>query len=248
MTASRTLKLLMALAFVACRSFAQDAQREKALSAIKDLADRYQNAPALSFDVSYVYTDEAKPGIVLDSLKGSFKMDKDAYCYSIDKTESIGNKDYVLMLFKEDNLMYISKPSTSTRLVSPIAMFDSLLSGNKNVSCTILESKAEKRMVFTFSPGLKYKKIEYWISKETGYVTTMAYCIRTSELMPASTSGLPSDISPYASIEVAFTNYKTKGFDTRELDMGLYFKKENGEYTVAPAYSTYKIFLGSTNL
>lgn len=246
------MKIVKSIGVFVLLSFAgvcsgQTTSKEKVIEAIKDLSEHYQNAPSLSFDVGYKYSDELTPGLFRDSLKGSFKMSKDAYWYSLDNTESVGNKDFLVMLFKDDKVMYISKPSTISRTVNPVALFDSLLMNRKEISCALAESKDEKKISFIFTAGQKYKRIEYYVSNKTGFVTRMVYIIQTKELLDASDPG-SDGLSPYAIINVSFTNYQTGGFDKTELDLAKYFMKDSNGYRVTAAYDSYKIFLGSTNL
>ena len=53
---------------------AQEEQTVKAIQSMYRMAEKYQEAKFLGYDVLYRYAAEAKPGEFLDTLRGQFKI------------------------------------------------------------------------------------------------------------------------------------------------------------------------------
>src|SRR5262245_61132740 len=104
-------KRIIAVLIVLCSwinfALSQSAGNTSALEELRKLGAVYRSASYLSFDVTYKYAPEATPTLYLDSLKGNFKINGDRYWSSLDNTESVSTADYMIMLFKEDLIMYI---------------------------------------------------------------------------------------------------------------------------------------------
>jgi hypothetical protein len=83
---------------------------EKARIILKDVVQHYSAAKNLSFSIVYRYADENNAGVWLDSLNGKFKIHGNDYWYALANTETIGNRECTIVLFKDDKIMYIRKP------------------------------------------------------------------------------------------------------------------------------------------
>lgn len=100
----------------------------------------------------YRYAAEDKPTVWLDSLKGDFTFYGDRYRYRLDSTEFVGGKDLSVILFKQDQVMYLARPGADMRSVNPMALLDSLLLKNDSVDCNIQETKDWQTIVLSFHP------------------------------------------------------------------------------------------------
>jgi hypothetical protein len=227
--------------------YGQQSSKKEAIDELRQLIGRYRAADHLSFNINYRYALENKPSEFLDSMKGSFRMHGLSYWYAIDSTESVVGKDYTLMLFKEDKIMYVAKPSEATQNKNPLAMPDSAYLNSDAVKCSLEMLELEKKITMEFKPGAACKKIEYFINKKTGMINRVLSYIQSSQLYDLSVRQAV-DASAYAVMEMKFTNYKEKSFDDSVLNMGKYFTKQGKEFSTVSPYESYKIFLGSPNL
>jgi outer membrane lipoprotein-sorting protein len=239
--------LLAACWCVAGVMYGQQASKKEAIEALQQLVARYRAADHLSFNINYRYALESKPGEFLDSMRGSFKMHGLAYWYSIDSTESIVSKDYTLMLFKEDKIMYVAKPSAAVQDKNPLSLPDSVYLNSDAVKCSMEMLEREKKITLEFRPGAACKKIEYYINKRTGMADRVVSYVQSSQLYDPSVRQVV-DASVYAVMEMRFSNYREKSFDDAVLNMSKYFTKQGKEFTTVSPYESYKIFLGSPNL
>jgi len=226
----------------------QPPEKQRAAALLESVAKNYRQKNGLYFSVHYRYAPETSPTTWLDSLKGDFVINGDLYRYSLDSTEFIGGRDISVILFKQDQLMYLTKGNSTLQQVNPMALIDSLLLKNDKVDCRVQETKDRQTVTFSFPPGQTTKRIEYVIDKTTGYITKMISVVSARELYDPSVQQKVQDDNTYAIVETRFTDYRQVGTPEKGWDPGRLFKKEGKEYIPLPPYDTYKIVLGSPDL
>jgi hypothetical protein len=239
---------LVVVSGIPLTGFSQDTDREKVIKELKTISDHYRNTRFLSFDINYRYANEQQPGIYLDSLSGSFKINGSNYWYVLDNTEAIGDNHYLIMLFREDKIMYLTKPSSLTLMQNPLALIDSYLVGKPGVRYGITSQKKEKKISLDFGDNGKYRKIEYEIDAASGFMTKMTCVVRASEMYDETVRSQVDDASVYVKVEAVFKNYRETAFPENLVNTTKYFKKDGEEYIALPPYETYKVFLGTNTL
>ena len=241
----KKISCLLILVSWLSNGYCQD-NKARLLQEFHALSERYMGTSMLSFDIIYKYSREDKPGFYLDSLQGSFKMNGSEYWYRLDSTEAISDKDYCVLLFKADKIMYLVPPGKMTG-INPLSMLDSLLLNNI-ISGDITETKSEKKIILTFPAQSKCRKVELDIDKNSGFINRTINIVKGSELYDPSIKNLLEDDTSYAIVETSFMNYAEKSFDEKLLNSSRYFKKENNQYVAVAPYESYEIFLSTPNL
>lgn len=241
-------KLLIAIVFMAhsITVFAQ-VDNGRVTSEFKKLAELYTALGPMSFSVSYYYADEQAPKQYLDSIKGTFKIQGKHFWYKLNETEAMSSDEYIVMLFKEDMIMYLAKPAATIKDINPLSLLDSFFINNKQLQGSVEEIQEGKKITILFTAGHKYKKIEYYINKKTGLISRMLSVVESSEMFDSASSNRSDTSSSYAIVEVVFGDYQ-KSVDTKNFNAGKYFRKEGANYVPVYPYESYKIFLGSPNL
>jgi hypothetical protein len=235
---------------------AQDAETQQALAVLKTMSVNYQQASHLAFDVVYRYAAENAPSVYLDSVEGHFKMNGTRYWYMLDSTESINTSDYVIMLFKQDKMMYLAKPSSGsavsgnivTAAANPVSNLENYFTNNKNISCRVLDAGLQQIVTIEFIVPEVYKSVEYHINKKTGYLVKMVSRVRAEQLYDASVRAQIEGGVTWAIVETVYSNHRRNDFDDSVFDSARYFKKEGSEYVTVGPYGEYKVFLGSAGL
>jgi hypothetical protein len=243
----------LSLVFLVCLTarvtlYAQQADGTKIHDLFRKIADHYRNAGNLSFDVTYKYAAESDPGKWLDSMSGNFKMNNSSYWYMLDSTEAMGTRDYALILFREDRVMYLSRPTSQTQSANPLTQFDSLVLKDNRVKASLAEEGSQELVTLEFQPGLVYKRITYYIDRKTYFLTRMISMVRSDQLYEKSVRPMIKGTDSYVIVETDYNHYQRGGFTEGDLDTGRYFKKVGGDYTAVPPYDSYKILLASSNL
>jgi len=226
----------------------QTPEKRRVADALQNLADRYRSYKSLHFSISYRYASERNPSVYLDSLKGDFKMSGGSYRYIVDSTEFIGTSDLILVIFRQDRILFLSRPSGALQSGNPMALMDSLLLKSDNINGSVEETADQQQITISFPPGGTIKRIVYTVDRKTGLVMNMTNIIQSSQLYDPSVRSRVDGKSSYAVVETTFSNYREGDFAQEELNPGRYFKKEGTEYVALPPYEGYKIFKGNPDL
>jgi hypothetical protein len=234
--------------FCVRRTIAQEDNRSAAIDALTRLAAQYMQTPLLSFDVLYRYSSESSPGVYLDSLRGSYKMDSARYWCLLDSTEMLNTGKFVVILYREDKLMYLTLPSAGMASANPLAMADSFFTKKEGLQYGIMHTGSQTRVTIQFDKGSAYKSLVYDIDDKTGLLMRMTSVVQSDRLYDPSVRQRVTPGDSYAVVETLFSNYRQKKFDAGVFDTGRYFKKEAGDYKSIAPYDQYKIFLGKTSL
>jgi hypothetical protein len=227
---------------------AQENSRESTIAALKHLSQTYLAAPYLSFDISYYYAPQAMPDNYLDSLHGSFKMNGGQYWYSLDSMETMTDTVNVVVLYKEDKIMYLSNSSGQERKGNPVALLDSLLSSNRQLHFSFSAAGVQDIITIYFPGITEYKSITYYIDHASGLLAKTVSLVKTAQMYEPDIRSQLNNANGYSIIETRFSNYQRNSFDAGVFNTARYYTKQNGSYSTTPAYSTYKIFLGKTGM
>jgi hypothetical protein len=223
---------------------------DSVISLLRQMKQGYDSSRNLSFDMAYIYTSENKPGEILDSLSGHMEISRGRYHWNISNTESIANAQYAVMLFKDDKLMYITRPMQKDGSPDPFAMLDSSLFRIQGLKCNVEKTKEIVTITIDFPEGISYKQIKIAINKKTGFVASTAFTLKAAALNHQygfNDENLKTDNS-YAHIEARYFNYNTEVLNDSVFDQNSYFKKTGKEFSTVAPYTDYKIFIGSPNL
>ncbi|WP_276482782.1 hypothetical protein [Paraflavitalea pollutisoli] len=226
------------------------------VSAMQQLVTTYSRSPQLSFSIEYRYAALDKPGLFLDSMKGQVKISRGRCWYSLAETECILNNDYQILLFKEDQLIYLSKPSKeiahsmALQGMAPQAldMLDSLLRTGKDIQSSFTEDGTRRVIKLVFNQHPVYKELSWHISKKSGYIERMVSVMKSGQLYDPSVRSQVNDQDSYAIVETLYSNYSSGGVEESVFTTDRYITREGTEYHPAAAYNNYKIFFGSQGL
>ncbi|QEH43313.1 hypothetical protein [Chitinophaga sp. XS-30] len=208
-----------------------------------------QSVP-VSFDIRYTYTSEKDPDMILDSLKGSVQLSGPNTWYKVAHMESVSNDRYNIILFREDKLMYLSRPS-KIRKDDPLQQIRSILAGSGVESCSIVEEGDTRTIRIDFKEGGACREMSMYVSRKTGYMSGVTYVLKAA-LLPGQ--GLSSDkdaqayYGEYAVVKMELSGYKKLEAGGARFDEHNFFHREGDEFTPAPEYADYTIFKGSPNL
>jgi hypothetical protein len=226
---------------------AQVGEQVRALGALRQLQLVYQQAKLLSFDVRYTYAKEEAPVEILDSLDGQYRLHGSRYWGLLGNTESVYDDQLLLLLFKEDSLLYLARPKGAG--AGPVAMVDSLLLQQPGSRFGYAETASELLVSLVLPETSPYKKMTWHIDRRTGYLNRTSSLVRSDQLYEAAVrSSIPEAAAEYVVVETVYSHYRNGGFPESIFDLDRYLKKEGTEYVAQGAYAGYKVFLGSTGL
>lgn len=213
---------------------------------MKRLQSVYQ-AHELSFDIKYTYTSEQQPELVLDSLQGKMELSGKRYHYWMTNMETMVNERYNITLFRQEKMIYLTKPATFLT-GDPVAQLRDMLERAGVKQCNVVEQGDLKTLRIYFQPGGACRQMEMIIDKTSGYITATRYIVKTALLMEPGVSPTDAGYGEYAVIKTSFDHYKQIKIDSSRFNEDQFFHKEGNEFKTTPAYNEYKIFTGSPNL
>jgi hypothetical protein len=238
--------------------YTQRDQKQEAWAVLQKMADAYRQSASLNFNIMFRYAAEETPGEWLDSLDGRFTLSGQQYRYDINNTETICTGNYVILLYKEDQVMYLAKPAGvgnsspsagfAASVISPAAQMENYLKNDSTIRWNLKDLPHQKKVTIEFTVPAVYKRIEYYINKQSGLLEKMINVVRSDQLYDASVRQAVEAGESFAIVEAVYSGYKQGHADNKLFNSERYFKKEGNEYIAVAPYETYKIFLGSSNL
>jgi len=232
-------KLLFIIALLT--GLSASAQETKVIEALKHLRQAY-GKDAIAFDLKYIYSNEDKPGVVLDSLAGSIEMEGSKYRCLLDSVETIQNDKYNIVLFKEDQLMYLSTGVSASASMDPLVQLDSMFKKAAPQRCAVSTAGRIKILDIGFGENAVCKTMKLTIDTVKQHLLSVDYIVKSSML-----TGVPED-SGYAAVKSVFYNYRTLKTDPSRFDEKRFFRKEGDEFVPVAAYNNYKIVVATPKL
>lgn len=222
---------------------------EPAIAALKKAQLSLSENP-VSFDVKYSYANEHTPGNVLDSVKGRIEMAGNNYRCVMENTETVRNERYNIVLFNDDQIIYLSKGVSEGATTDPLLLMQSVLKNSGAKNCQVSSKGKYKTILISFAPDAPCKQMEITLDTVTQRLSAMQYVVKTSQLTesPGADAATPEGYDEYALVKASFYNYSTTIADNSRFDERTFFTKEGEIFKAAEAYKNYKIFIGSPNL
>lgn len=247
-TISKPMKnLLVAFALLLCANVNAQDVKSKVLKELASLTVRYQQAESLSFDVVYKYSSENAPQDIIETLRGNCKIKGRKSFYSIDQTQSVFDGAVAAIIYREDSLIYLSRPSSSLHAFTPVQVMDSMLS-KQNVTYNLEEQKRTKRITLGFNGDDKFKEVIYEIDKSSGYLSKITQVVNHRLMYESENTAPVGSTNEYSIVETVFENYSTKNIGDEVFAIANYVRKENKDYVAVSPYNHYRVFLATPNL
>lgn len=242
----RVLSLCLFMTYM--QAFAQQKNDSIALfKALGELQNLYKQQD-IGFDIQYTYASELHPDVILDSLGGHLDIAGGNYHYQMSNMEMTANERYVITLFKEDKVMYLSKPSTDS--INPVEQMWHSLKMMGIDYCSIRELSTFKSLKIVFKPGGIYKEMRIDIDSKTGYPIRMEYVIRTEMLLAPSEESVDvtKEYGEYAIVYCYYSDYRPLLKQPGMFDEKSFFSQKGKEFEPTKAFEDYQVFVGSPNL
>jgi len=215
---------------------------------IRRMNDMYM-AKGVSFDVDYTYTSEKNPGEVLDTMKAHIDMNGSNVHYIIDSTETLSNGKYNIALFREDKIMYLSKP-VAGNTIDPTQQIRAVIGDSTIVNCTVNTEGKYRNIKIGFRPDAPCRQMDLSIDVNTGYLVSMQYIVKTEMLMDTKNPDVSVEqiYGQYAIVKSIYSGYRYFSPDPGFFDESRFFYKEGKELKASQPYAEYKVFVGSPDL
>lgn len=225
------------------------AQDERIEQEFKKIRAAYEQLEQLSYNIQYLYAKESVPGVYIDTVNGSYKLNGKRYWGMLDSVQYIQNDSFFIALYPEEKVVLLN--SAVPAWMQTNMQWDSLWKQQKEkLKVSLEETGGQIRIEMNYLQDSAYKKIELWYNSKSKLMEKMVYVMRQPEGMEEDMNDEEETVAKneFVTIEVRFTNYSTAPFDKSVLDLQQYIQKKEKEYRPSDRYGDYTVLVGSPGL
>ena len=241
----RIIALIIALGFGIGLQAQTKGDRENLL-ALKKAAQVFMDTAYLHVDMTYRYATATEPENFQDSLGGSLKTWKNNYWYKMDQTEVVCDGKKMVIIYKEDRVLYLSTPETGNTSRQQFALLDSLLAGKYPIESFMVEEKGYKKYTIRFTEPTLYQQMEFWINTKGRVARTRQVLHEGLFMEPTQKTGKTD--SDWMIIDVQYTGYRQNDFNPLDFSTERLVRKEKDKWVAQAPYQDYSVFSAKPNL
>lgn len=206
----------------------------------KKIQSAYLNKEFLSYNVQYLYARENAPDKYIDTVSGTYKINKNLYWGRLDNVEYLQTDSLFISVYEEDKVIMLN--SSAPAWLQPSANLDSLY--KKGVKASVIKQGDLNMITMEYPGDSLYKKIAFWYNPEDYLVRKMLYVVK----QPQEFNDEDAEKSEFVNIEIRFSNFSLDRFDRSLFQENLYIEKRQKEYLPSKKYTDYTVLVGSPNL
>ncbi len=219
---------------------------QKYLRQIRVAAAAFTDTAYQHFDICYRYASAETPGRFEDSLTAGFKTWRNRFWYTASNTEVVSDDSLAVVLFKDDQLIYLTRPGQANALSGQFALLDSLLGGKYPVAVSAEKQGSVMHYRVEFIQPVYYKIFECWINEKGRILKTRQLVNRMLAEQQFSAATQPG--SAWISIELEFRQYPGNDFRPEWFDTRRVVTKENNEWVARSPYQHFTVFKANPKL
>lgn len=194
---------------------------------------------AIGFNVRYYYAQETAPDATLDSLSGSYILQKGRSWCKVDEMEIISSKKYSISVFHDQKRIMVS-PALQP-MDQFLRMLDSLAAHSAEIG--IKDNRPGHLEIEANLAGQGAESCEIEYDTKTYHLLSLRY------RLPAALMGQLGGDGGRVLLTLKFFDYNEKPEVDRELfNPGKYIHRQGEEYIPDAAYSGYEVFVSSPSL
>ncbi|HET7118560.1 MAG TPA: hypothetical protein VFI29_18845 [Hanamia sp.] len=218
---------------------------------IINIAQAYQQAPNLSFDLDFTYADSASADSIIEELHGSFKISNGRYYSIIDSTELVQGSKYNIAVFYYDSVITISSPHQYSNLLQ-LPFLDSLfLKANIDSMAVIQLNDSTRRLQMYFDSTSKFSSYTVDYDQNSYLMDSVIYRTKGPYYDPNDPGGDPFEVFVPANVAsviiIKFSNYSYQVIDNSYFMENKYIYTQNGQFFVQPQYSGFQLMVNTSN-
>jgi hypothetical protein len=206
----------------------------------KKIQAAYLNKEFLSYNVQYLYARENAPDNYIDTVNGTYKINKNLYWGRLDNVEYLQTDSLFISVYEEDKVILVN--SNAPAWLQPSANWDSLY--KKGVKTSLVQQGNLNMITMNYPGDSLYKKVVFWYSRQDYLVKKMLYVVRQSEEFKDE----GAEQSEFVNIEIRFSDFNFERFDRSLFGESLYIEKRQKEYLPSKKYIDYTVLVGSPGL
>jgi hypothetical protein len=233
--------LLIASMLFSFKGFSQEVPKGLELLEIMKVSETYRQAPDVSFDMSFTYTDSITPNTILEQLQGSYKIHNGKYWGMIDSIEYLQGNQYNLAIYHKDSMITVNNRQEQTTVLQ-IPVMDSLFreANVANMQVTRLNDST-RSLKIVFNPESPYRSYEMQYDLNNFLIRKVKYYLQDND-MGADNPGSSGVIC----ITISFSNYSDTVVSEEYFNESKFVYRQGSELQLRPAYSGFRL-INTTN-
>ncbi|GAO44441.1 hypothetical protein [Flavihumibacter petaseus] len=239
------LKLKLVLLILVIMTGSLQAQQAQYMRELKSAAAVFLDTGYLHVDLVYKYSNEATPLQIEDSLRGSIKIWGKRFWYALSNTEATCDDSVAVIVFKEDQLLYLTRPSGQHLLQQQFSLLDSLSDGRFQSAISVSADGRQRKYVVKFLNPQYYKELEFWTDNKGRLVKTRQLLHRRLLDANAPIDGVAGN---WVFVEVSFLHVNRNDFNPADFDTQKLVRKEQNGWVAQAPYQHYSVFKANPSL
>jgi hypothetical protein len=196
----------------------------------------YADTGYTSLTMRYFYATEKKPAKNLDSLTFLIKCKGNNYFSTVGKVIYLQNKDYLVTVYLDNELIVISNPVKRQKEIMPVAEFDSGFLATQVDTAWITTSGNNRTIKFRFTDESNYNTYSIAYNKLNYNLQKIVYTLKPP---PSSDTAVTNNL-PY--ISILFSGYSKAKFDTAIFNISKYVEQLiDGSFQPKGIFANYRI-------
>lgn len=250
---TKPMRVVIILLLLACTGTACFSQQKATLDPstlanlqqLKHKLSPSQNSRHLSYEMDYRIAAISNPSAYIDSSKGICKYLNGKCWYTISGMEVFQDTALTVVVFEEDQLIYLTKPALLQAGFNAQSLLDSLSTGNTELTCHVQNGKNGELFKILFQKPTLYKEIAFQLDK-SGMLLSMSQVVNQSAMSGGvQTTGLSDD---WLVLDIRFMNWKPTSLTDPVFTLSHYVQKTDEGYIPSNRLTNYTVFIAHPSL
>lgn len=217
------------------KGISQEIPKGFEITEIVKMAEAYRQVPNISFDIYFTYADSAHDDVVLEELKGSYKIHNGNYWGMLDSIEYLQGNQYNLAIFHKDSTITINNRQEYTA-VFQIPLLDSVFRESSVSGMQVVRiNDSTRSLKILFKPEAYYRSYEIQYDLNTFLIRKVKYYLKDSE------SGDDPNSSGIVCVAFTFSNYSTESVGEAYFDESKFIRRYGDQIIAQPAFEGFKL-------
>ncbi len=194
--------------------------------------------------LTYRFSYQSKPQVVLDSLAAEYKTWKNKKWYSIDSTETLIDDSIKAVLYKEDKLIWLGKNTSGHDMLQSFLLLAASITGDTDAVCSRKVLPAGIQYTILFKKPAQCRELSFVVSAQGRLVGTRQV-VDPRLMTDPETPVADAPGNDWAIIDVEVNRYADKEVNPADFKLGRWLQKHEAGWQPAAAYAGYRLFNAS---
>lgn len=222
-----------------------DTQTQQNLRALRKSVSHSLESGSISYEMDYRIAAVTNPDQFIDSANGSCKYLGKKCWYSIGGMEVFQDSSLTVVVFEEDQLIYLTRPNSMHSGFNAVSLLDSLLKGNQQVICTKQTEHGLEQYKVVFSQPVLYKELSFLVDKKGRMISSRQIVNQSLMSGDVQATGISGD---WVVLDIRFKNWKSSSSGDPVFSLTHYLQKNADGWLASDRLAAYTVFIAHSSL